>query len=67
MMEIVTENGKKKLVSEIEVVEQQEYDQVNDRYITQKYVKVHVVGKKFEWDEYYPYDIFKKLNPEVKV
>ncbi|RLG97650.1 hypothetical protein DRO19_05505 [Candidatus Bathyarchaeota archaeon] len=67
MIEIVDENGSKKLAKSLRVVEHKIYDQINDQYITEKYVEAHIIGKQFEWVEYYPLDKFRKLNPGVKI
>ena len=32
-----------------------------------EYVKVHIIGKKFEWDEFIPIEIFLRENPEVVI
>jgi len=33
----------------------------------EKFIEVVVVGKNREWVEWYPLEIFEKMNPEIKV
>ena len=33
----------------------------------EKFVEVVIIGKNRDWTEWYPLEIFEKMNPEIKV
>jgi len=62
-------NGKIKFAKRIRLIKHKVRDAINNRYFTEVWVEVLVVGKNRneEWVEYYPVGKFKQLNPGIKL
>ena len=68
-MEIIDINGKKRNVSSVKRMTQQIPDAVNGGIATtREYVEVVIVGKtKRTWTEWYPFEQFVVLNPNMVI
>ena len=69
VIEIVGINGTPKRVikESIRIIDHPVRDAVNGKEIMEKYVEMVVVGHRGQWKEWVPLNLFKKLNPEVKL
>ena len=67
-MEVIDINGRKRNVQSIKRITQQIPDAINGGIATTKeYIEVVIIGKTRKWIEWYPFEQFIVLNPDLVI
>lgn len=64
---IIDPDGKERRVKNLEVISHEVVDAVTGEMVPTRFVQVTVLGKNREWPNWYPLDVFKEMNPDIKV
>ena len=54
-------------MKDLEVISHEVQDAITGEMIPTRFVQVTVLGKNREWPNWYPLDVFKEMNPDIRL
>lgn len=63
-MIVIDLNGKERNIRSIKKINHDSIDIVSGEPVAEIFVEVEIIGKMREWTEWWPFNDFKKLNPD---
>ena len=67
-MKVIDINGKEREIASIKRITQQIPDAINGGIaVTKEYIEVVIIGKTRKWIEWYPFEQFIVLNPDLVI